>query len=82
MCVVCARALQLACAAAAAEGVGWGEQQRARGGGAAGPPGQPGRQASQGQEPLEICETDMLGFCGIDGPGHQPTCPSPLFSGS
>lgn len=62
----CMRARPAAFAAAAA-GVGWGERQRARGGGAAGPPGLVGRPASQGQESLEICETKMLAFCGIDG---------------
>lgn len=81
MCCVRARPAAFAAAAAAA-GVGWGERQRARGGGAAGPPGLVRRPASQGQESLEIFETEMLAFCGIDGPGHQPACPSPLPLGS
>lgn len=55
---------------------GQGKQQWTRGGGAAGHP------ASQGQESLEICETDSAWVFGTDGPGRQLTRPSPLSSRS
>lgn len=52
-----------------AAGMGWGRCRSI---------GMDGSTASQGQESLEIFETQILGPCRTDGLEHLPMCPSPL----
>lgn len=80
MCCVCARA-RARLQRVLPRSVGGVAMDQGRGEWWVSRPSRVDRPASQGQESLEICETEMLGFCGTDELEHQLTRPSHLSLG-